>query len=306
MKTKTTLFIMLLLLIQGVANAQEVFPDGNIEWYSVMEYVENGLPPAIYPTYNHYTSREIVTIEGVEYRAVYQLYDNTSEEVYSGAYRVDNEAKKVYFYGKEDTQERLIYDFTLEIGDSFSIETPNFGPLNLSCWEIDSLEMEDGSKRKRLYMSHEFKTALCDQVWVEGIGGTINPLFDTYLPLCSVDFTQWVLSCFYIDEERYYYWGNNEYGCDLVGINEPFAQQGKYKITPNPVTAFSTVTSESANSDIFHYMIVDAVGVCVERHENLKLSEIGIDRRILAAGLYVLQLQNRTTGEKANLKFIVK
>jgi hypothetical protein len=88
---------------------------------------------------------------------------------------------KVFLYDPEDSLERLIYDFTLSVGDTFYHKAYNHeyhfldSIDTMQVYNIDSVLLETGEKRKRLMLSgkmHGFD-------WIEGLGSPWGLVYDS-------------------------------------------------------------------------------------------------------------------------------
>jgi hypothetical protein len=96
---------------------------------------------------------------------------------YYGAIRQDTAARTVYYVESNDTTEWLLYDFSLEAGDTLRGYLKSFGcPDDSVVTAVDSVYI-DGSYRKRW----KFFTWFGPDYIIEGIGYTGGP----FTPVCS-------------------------------------------------------------------------------------------------------------------------
>jgi len=181
------------------------------------------------------------TINGKEYLKVYYHYENTvfefdmAKAVYFCAIRNDTTNKRVFgiyrkaidvidesrkLFKTTDTTEFLLYNFSLNIGDTITVASFFFGNY-IELWQVvregnvillgekeqlalsnnDSLmNMQDGSIRKRILLNiipeYHFSDVRGAQMWIEGIGSS-NGLFtpsQTTRGIADLPYTQ--LVCF--------------------------------------------------------------------------------------------------------------
>ena len=119
---------------------------------------------------------------------------------------------KVYQLNLIDSTEQLLYDFGLSVGDVL-LGTDYVGESDLTVVDIDSIQLEDGTKRKQLLMSSGNS---CTIPWVEGFG-SIYYSFNSAMYTCFADigdnlicFSQNETILFYENEEFYGCWWENE------------------------------------------------------------------------------------------------
>ena len=190
-----------------------------------------------------------------------------------GYIRVETSAYKVYFLKKGEKNEKLLYDFTLKIGDTFNGKT---------VLDIDTIDI-GLSKRPRFIFS--------DDVWIKDLGSLYYPYFDK--PIVSE--SQQLLTSIRYDPELYpqtfdsetylqYLWKDSKYeDCyyERTAINNTANQQ--IQISPNPVKDKLTLTLPNAENEIKIFdlqgklMLQQNVGVSAEIHVSM-----------LQTGTYVL------------------
>lgn len=164
---------------------------------------------------------------------------------YSGALREDTVEKRIYLRGSANYPEALLYDYTLQLGDTLPEEMywmmlyPGVFVSN-----IDTIITNDSISRKVWYLDHEIPFEGWPQV-IEGIGytsglkGGIEPYWEGWNELL----------CFSIDgDEVWRSWRDTCYvftdSCATVGINEARQPEVSIKYYPNPVSTSSTISFE--------------------------------------------------------------
>jgi hypothetical protein len=80
--------------------------------------------------------------------------------------REDILEQKVYRYDTEQNEEYLLFDFSVNIGDSVYIH--DFGPTYATINKIDTIQTNDGKLRRRFFHNYELTG---ESYYIEGIGG---------------------------------------------------------------------------------------------------------------------------------------
>lgn len=165
-----------------------------------------------------------------------------------GYIREDFTTKKVYytildtnvlpFYFEED-EERLLYDFSLELGDTIEVmntyECPPIeeGFVSLKVVEIDSIQLLDNSKRKRWHLQGLNNGEIVR--WIEGIGSEFG-LYMSSCPYTAMHWYTYSLLCYYEDDTQLYQ-EEGENTCSFFWTSniEEYAQNNSlFKAYPNP------------------------------------------------------------------------
>jgi len=243
-QTKLTVLLFMMYSSCFHANGQMHynFPDSNAIWNTVGD---NVFTNAEYE-FRFGLSRDTV-INDNTYSKVYYLLDTmlvTPLSNYFGAIRED-ENKKVFFL-KPGFDETILYDFSMEAGDtiwyqtggalcgdtfSFWPQTPHYLTVN----SIDSILLWNNEYRKQWNLSGQLMT----DHWVEGIGsiswfGLFNPIISD-IALCGDEYS---FACFRQNYETIYLDNANCGTCYctvLLSYNDIFDNRdNKLSIFPNP------------------------------------------------------------------------
>lgn len=200
-------------------------------------------------------------------------------EYYSGCFRNDTINKKVYFVWPTDTEETLIYDFDLSIGDL--VPQSDFVDQEYTVVDIDSI-LISGSFHKR------YKLGGCDY-WdesifpaslIEGIGcnyGLLAPVF------CSFECGS-LLTCFYMEDELVYH-AIEDSDCFPLEI-EGHKEKREISVFPNPTEGEFSVRS---SDKIRRYELYNSNGQIVLMGEFL-YNESKLNVSNIPAGLYNIRL----------------
>jgi hypothetical protein len=223
-------------------------------------------------------------INGMHY---YNIIENTPNDLqhptnHTGVMREGN--GKVYV-NLNNTGEFLLYDFTLNVGDTIHSNAPS-GPLSNSpvIYHIDTIQLMTGEKRK-MFHCNEFN-------YIEGIGsldGLFGPL--SYICTCiPAYFTN--LVCFTSGEDEIYtdkYWCADGNCCGvLTGITDPKADKARSSLYPNPATDRVKIDFSNTNDPCTSVEIMDFQG---RKISSLPVSEtvgLTIDVSNYHAGIYFI------------------
>lgn len=207
------------------------------------------------------------------------------EQVYHGAYRTEN--RKVYFVPKDSTNQYLLYDFSVEVGDTIPqvyFEYFNGGSMFLTDYVIDYIDtiIINGNPHKRI-----------NNNWVEGIGNLQGFLLEPYFNV-----SQYLveLSCMSIDNALYYpMQGTDPCPMDL-GVSD--AILSKIAISPNPTSDKLIIEGINDSAEI---NVINAQGKIVD-FRRLSTHELAVSD--LVTGVYFVQVtQNK---QSAIVKFVKK
>lgn len=298
-------FVGLGLSILSV-KCQEYVPlvDTSAIWY----IAEKSYPPGPMPAYAWYLRYHIsgdTILDQIEYRKLFMvnmdvlcsviIYDS----LFVGGIREDTGTRKVYIYGELFPDEMLLYDFTLEVGDTVPITYNNYGYPEMYVSLIDSVLCTDGY-RKRYFYSRD--------TWgeievIEGIGaytGLIEPMvIFEHITL---------LRCYYHNDSMIYIhpWIDE---CKLetdtclpVGLQDKKSLPDNILVYPNPVTDHVFIKNAPSELTVKFY---DSMGRLVST-QTTKEQDNSLDISYLKNGLYFLMVydEDRLVVNKKIIKII--
>lgn len=244
-----------------------------------------------------YTGVYAVTINGET------IINNTTYAILGGSMFIREEEGIVYQY-TESQGEFILYDFTLEVGDTIEIDSNSncFGDENNNNLAdvIDvSTQFIAGQDRKVITFDLIYGSNFSSNIqWIEGIGSTNNPIYPN-LFLC--DFVEF-LECFNNGEEIFSFSQNEEECNSLLSI--PEIPKVTTLLTPNPVTEQSvlTINNFQNKTTITFYNLL---GQYIDQKEITNNSMIINRTDFPATGIYFYQIaQNGVITDTQ--KFIVK
>ena len=184
MKTKAIFLLWMLLLVSSTAEAQSYQPllSDNAVWTTMWGDAEMGW----WGEFAHakYQVMGDSVLNGTTYHRCYVCDDWTVTDdcwQFLALLREDVATQRVYVvpYGTEI--ERLLYDFSLSVGDIITVYTaihsqPNcyVDPPEASLMEVIQVDV-DGAEKKHLYLRDTWTNYV--EEWLEGTGSTSNGLF---------------------------------------------------------------------------------------------------------------------------------
>ncbi len=299
---KVVLLLVMLNLFQHLCEAQtnvyHPFPDSNAVWN--IHYFATCLGAGGAEDYYSFKMQGDTLMQTQTYHKLYIPYvESTLSGVcfgsgysagYQGALREDTAERKVYFVPPGQPDEELLYDFTMEVGDTVQGYLTSFEPVTVQ--EIDSV-IVGNVYRKRWRINHCYSIDI-----IEGIGNTYGMIVQI-IP-CITDMPDYVITCFSQNDQTLY--PENVSSCILitgVEMNEP---QNQFTLYPNPANTFVTLSAVEGltrNSDL---QIHNAQGQLVS-HSTFDVQHSTFDISSLSSGIYFLTLDN---GEQTVSRKFVK
>ncbi len=329
------------------APAQQYYPllDSTNMWSYVANYIpvrqEN---PALaasacsYPQWFAYTMQEYTTADTVigafTYKVVESVADMNPTTCTFGFVREDTAARKVYFIDNAGNPEILLYDFSMQIGDTISRTFDSPGYFLDGLFTLDSITtvFVSAGGRRAFHLNDHANSQNKTLTWIESVGNLSDAFYpygtNTYSPgwftNCSIfphDNYQF-MTCFHHDYRVYYdscAWQealvNNcinvqdtcNYWNYCSGIQE-LPSLGSVSIFPNPANEKATVALDVKCADEFVILLHDASGKQAARKLSQGIlqpgrKEITIDLAGLPAGMYVLEV-NTSEGSVFHKVFV--
>ena len=194
MKTFTTLLIFIFAI--GIeTQAQKIyFSDTSNKW-TVFEMDGPPAPdPSHFEGHNFYENTGTVSYKGHIWTQLKKTADLFFSQLYidSALVRDDITANKVFAIVYPDTNEVVLYDYNLQIGDTFKMSNSS-GNYEHVVTQIDSTTINNISHRIFKLMGIN---AAYDYWIIEGIGSTASPLHPSLPVIPILSQHSWFLSCF--------------------------------------------------------------------------------------------------------------
>lgn len=279
---RSTLLFFLVLFVYGFSFSQELVKEGH-QWN-----VANG------SFWHTGVSTELTKIIGdtiindTIYNKLYSTSDtlDTNWELRNELLREDS-IGRVYTKDIESGQENLLFDFSLQLNDTFSVYLGSYAFPDHECLavvsNIDSVTINNGEKRKRLHFKVGWDFNDQGPIWVEGIGSTRGGLFGDIVYCVSdllID-----LNCFYDKDELLY--PELPTSCFIdIPIAVQYALPSDINIYPNPIS--KTLYISHGETKIESYKIIDFMGRFVKASVYTKTD---IDVSSIPVGIYVLVIE---------------
>jgi hypothetical protein len=221
-------------------------------------------------------------INDLEYKKVLQVDDSLYSDWYvNGFIREDAATQKVYLYDSYSNEDMLLYDFSLEQGDS--ILTGN----GESYAKVDTIIYEPFGNStdtlKQIYFAWGGR-------WIEGIGslwGVLEGLNAFYMTGAITK-----LVCYFENDILVYHNPDFE-TCfpDSTTVSvSMFGNKKDIEVFPNP--ASDKITINTPGSRIFEVEIYDLTGTCLYRKLNIETNRIDLNTDNLPKGLYILKIRD--------------
>jgi len=289
MKKVYLFFSLILFCCVQTINAQDYkpFPNANAMWREFFggfefncedyQYVITGDTIINDVTYHKLQKSGVIYAAGGFGGCNWSAYSGIND--YAGCFRNDIPAEKVYFFDGET--ERLLYDFSLSIGDTI----PKFGEYDYptTIISIDSIEL-GGILHKRFFVNNQCN--IHGSYIIEGIGSTYGLFFASR---CHFESDSQLL-CFSINDETIY--PSTGTNCTLVNAIEDHTQdKATIALYPNP--AYSTFQIKGIdNFENIAVSIYNAYGQRVMQEQKLNKDGL-IHIETLTEGVYFVNISSK-------------
>ena len=194
-------------------------------------------------------------------------------------FEIEDDGRKIYSTGEADQEDRkLLYDFTLDVGDIFST---TYLEQDLEVIASDTILLLNGAKRRTW-------TLECTEnrgntiTWIEGIGTDYGMLWPQNF--CAGDYGDVRLTCYYV-YERLHYVNPDIGGCFISSTDDEQYNSALSNITlfPNPTSSRLTISSPELG--IQRIDILDVKGQTQSLHYDY-VRELQYDLQSYVPGLY--------------------
>jgi hypothetical protein len=305
MKKYLFIFIFAIFSTKTMAqtNIYHPFPDSNAVWGIRAFCMDAGLCGDL--TYIKYYYGGDTLINGSNYKIILQqglmMTSGNCCGVPTGAgagyLRQDTVAKKVYWRDQSMSNDTLLYDFSVNVGDTLKGLVAFCQTLTVH--SIDSILIGTTYRKRINYDVPPF--APCPYSIIEGIGGTSGLTYYYYGPAEMGS----ELTCFSENGNLLYLNSCNPdtipCGDLTVGVNE-FPQNAQSLVFPNPFHSVINLQSQQKNLPLklFFYDVLGKIHLETEITTELST----IDLSFLSKGVYFIKIENES--RKIEFKKIVK
>ena len=285
------------LISEAQTNVYHKFPTDTCDWViATQQFGDSNI--YVHPNFyfgdtiiNNYHYIKVFS-EVAEYWGIYMYREDTlNRKVYAKALEPN--------YYNQDTTEYLLYDFSLNLGDSVLINWHNTYDLNstvpryLHCTGIDSVECIDGY-HKRLKMEF-FETPYWNyfnfqnyDYWTEGVGSSFGIFY--FIPLGIGFWGDQFLYCFFAAD----YPINPIYGLYCYFFVQGTADKTirlNMNFFPNPATSGQPIYVKY-NASIKEVLITDINGRFIGQLQNVSGGTYTMPSEINTEGIYILSIMD--------------
>jgi len=186
--------------------------------------------------------------------STFQCLVTSQPGLYAGALRQDNTNRKVYFLPPNNTQELLLYDFTMTVGDTLK------GYLASSLtYKVVSINTFVGGGLVRKQLNLVMSGCPSDTLrFIEGIGSSYGLLYGPTPCIADVDRNS--LLCMSVGNIPQYQLPNIS-NCALITTNKTIISAPTFSLYPNPAEEYFQIESKSP---ILSASIIDGTGREIE------------------------------------------
>jgi hypothetical protein len=302
---RNALLIILLLVSALTGSAQNYisFPDSNAIW--LVRHGRGDTMPAFY--YYGLTNEDTIINSTVYHKLLRSTDTVFSSNEYYAALRQDVLAKKVYSYAYNASSEHLLYDFSVNIGDTVNNITGS--STSAIVYSIDSILIAGTYHKQIHFMLYSASSVWPFGSWVEGVGNiALGGLLGapTLQPTCDCADN---LVCFKGNDA----WQYHNIGYSFIDCSAPPLRIEKHEIPkvetcilyPNPVSGISylhlNVGTRLIKLDI--YNVNGELVMSNTLAEGIK--DVILDRKDYVPGCYYYRLYD-VQGNAVAGKFVVE
>jgi len=245
-----------------------------------------------WPTYYFYGMKSGDTvINNLTYHKVYRSSDTAFDESeYFAALREDVVARRVYCYDYRIHMERMLYDFSVNVGDTVSwtqwSSVDPFYVVRGTIHSIDSVQINGLYHREIRFSLFNMSTVWQAGSWVEGVGNlNLGGFYKSATGMATCDCADKIVC---LKEGNQWIYHNPEYNlvdCDVptLGISETIAAE-QLNVYPNP--AANTLTVHGSGQ----LTITNIYGAVMKKMDINNTATINLNG--LVPGTYQLQLRD--------------
>lgn len=285
--SKTLTFLFFSAIISSTAIAQVSFPLIKTTW--TQRHGQGEAPPKF--TVIGVKSDNVV-IGGKIYHKVYQSETDVTLGIsaYVGAIREDAMTRRVYYYDLAKGTERMVYDFSLNVGDTVFTAPGNAEAI---VYATDIVNIAGVDRKRITFRLPAASTPWMEGEWVEGIGNTgVGGLTGSPMaqPTCDCATTT---VCFAGDGVIMYHNANYlTVDCENVfstaAAGSLSSVHDNVKFVPNPASGFARMLLPAGKFETL--TIADVAGRIVRKAHVAGQTESMVDTRDMAPGVYFYRL----------------
>jgi hypothetical protein len=221
----------------------------------------------------------------------------TTINMYKGSIRQDTILKKVFIVPLDSISEVLLYDFTLNVGDTVKGYLEPLFPSDIVN-SIDSI-IVGSTYRKRWNINSGYNIHI-----IEGIGSTYGLIEQS--PVGVTDQLPYSITCY--SESGLTLYPNTATTCGIItSVNTINETSDEIKLYPNPATQNTTLLFNLKNAEEIKITLFDITGkemmLIVNEEMQKGNQQININTSKLSPGIYICKIQS-DNGERL-MKLVV-
>lgn len=149
----------------------------------IMKHSHNYQVQSFYPSAGKYIAKTDTSVLGKTYKKFIHVSTcgMSSGNVLEGFMREDSLARKVYFLVKGSSTEDLLYDYSLNVGDSayynFPISGFNFPKAYYKVKSINTVTIACGARKQYKLIGKNGSVTSDTLIYIEGVGSLIHPAY---------------------------------------------------------------------------------------------------------------------------------
>jgi hypothetical protein len=284
------------------------FPAENAYWHTTLDCDQYSM--------DLFSCRDTV-FSGIKYQQLYMTLSKPGFEktLFTGGYRIEGE--QVFFRHPYPLQEeRLIYDFSMQEGDSarlyrclFDTSTSSLtvcGAPYFLVEKIDSVLLPDGWRKRWQVRTTAFSFE--EEIWIEGIGATFSPL---HRFKCLAADKIATMGCFWHQGEVEFV-EDSATQCNIsfppdcfvtVGTSQQKLKAFVVSVSPNPFDNYLSISFSDEIPSSTSVRLFDMTGREIVLRQQKMGDSFQIERGKLPPGVYFLKIENSA---KAGFSQVVK
>jgi len=288
-------------------NVSHPFPADSAVWYdSSLEIIAYDFPTYNIETNIKYYYNGFATVNGLLYNKVYGTslrrctgncpgnFLTTINQDYFTNILLRIDSNKVYVINPydpstSDSLERLLYDYDIQVGDTFSSEISQIS-YTLVCFKIDSALTNSGYRKQWNFFDDCTYLSNPDTLkWIEGITSNAGLFYDKKYFYCSQSYVYYSANTQCFNYSNVFVLGGGSSSCeDLLSSVNDVTKSSKISIFPNPSTTGITVM-HNYESKVINTKLYSITGSLLRSNAHLG-DQFIIQRDYLPAGVYLLEV----------------
>lgn len=304
------LFFTCLLLVSMLTRGQDYYPfcDTIKQWNTLVTSYTYGGSPAVKSTLKyHISSKDTIINDTLYFLVINTGAINEAFPKIAGFIREDMGEKKVYFrensYDFNVLRDRLLYDFSLEVGDTTEIFGLHHCESLSNTFKVvstDKITLLDDKERKVWHLESIGENVNEPDIWIEGIGSLNGLLFPGCYQIATLSISLNLL-CYFEEDVKVYMSEEDSCEVDWSSGMETDVER-LINVFPNPANERITITLPNGFNSCSSYEIISMNGTKVADGSFCSRS-VTITIKSLKPGMYYLRIHNKSTHIAS--KFIV-